>query len=479
MTRRTPWLAAVALATVAGFLATAEWSPAEEKKKPPRTILSTRADDAAIGEEAVKGVIAEMGLYEDPKLNAYVERIGRRLLRGVPRRSFKFQFAIVDQSAPNAFALPGGYIFISRGLLALTQNEDELACVIGHEITHATKRHAAARQELMKRSSPLTSPWLRAGNIAAYGRDMERDADRGGQKLAAAAGYDPMGMATFLRQLNQMERLQLGYTRMPGFFDTHPGSRERATINATRAREIRWKRDPKLADSHEPFLRRIDGLPIGQRPKAGVFVGDRFLHPTMDFHLRFPQGWRKQNTNQVVGASSPKGDAVVFLTATAPTETARAAASEFEKELSEEGGGHILESKPVKIGAFDAWRFRLEAASGRTSVDAYVTLIPYNNLTFRITGMAPVHSSKAYRGRLINTARTFRPLTPEERKMIRATRVRLVRARPSETLAELGERTGNILQPLPTAVLNAIFTNHVFDGGELVKIARVDPPESD
>jgi len=479
VTRRLLRLTTIAVAAFAGFLPAAPWGAAEEEKKPPRTILGTRADDAAIGAEAVKGVVAEMGLYEDPKLNAYVERIGRRLLRGVPRRSFKYQFAIVDQSAPNAFALPGGYIFISRGLLALTENEDELACVIGHEITHATKRHAAAQQELMKRSSPLTSPWIRAGNIAAYGRDMERDADRGGQKLAAAAGYDPMGMSTFLRQLNQMERMQLGYSRMPGFLDTHPGSRERATINATRAREMRWKRDPKLADTHDSYLRRIDGLPIGQRPKAGVFIGDRFLHPVMDFQLRFPQGWRKQNTNRVVGAASPKGDAVVFLTATAPTETARAAASEFEKELAQDGGGRVLESQPIKVGAFDAWRFRLDATSGRTPVDAYVTLIPYNNLTFRITGMAPTRSSKAYRGRLINSARTFRPLTAEERAMIRATRVRLVRARPDETLTELSERTGNILPPLPTAVLNALFTNHVFDGGELVKIARADAPESD
>jgi len=287
-----------------------------------------------------------------------------------------------------------------------------------------------------------------------------------------------MGMATFLRHLDQMERMRLGYSRMPSFFDTHPGSRERATINATRARELRWKRDPSLGDTHESFLRRIDGLPLGQRPEAGVFVGDRFLHPVLDFHLRFPQGWFKQNTNLVVGAAADRGEAVVYLTGSGPTPDAKTAAENFEKEVTEEGGGRVVESKPVKIGALDAWRLRLESSSGRTAVDAFVTLIVYNDTTFRITGMAPLRTSQQYRGRLINTARSFRPLKPEERQLIRGVRLHMVRARRGESLTDLSARTGNILPPLPTAVLNAVFTNHTFEGDELVKIALADPPSS-
>ena len=200
--------------------------PSDEKKK--RNILLTEYDDARVGAEASRDVEAEIGLLDDPELDAYVSQIGRRLLRGVPRRSFHYQFSIVDQFEPNAFALPGGYIFISRGLLALANSEDELANVIGHEITHAALRHSAARQDIERGGNPLSMGWVRAANLAAYGRDMERTADREGQKLAAAAGYDPMGMSTFLGNLGQMERLRIGHTRMPSFFDTHPGSRGRA-----------------------------------------------------------------------------------------------------------------------------------------------------------------------------------------------------------------------------------------------------------
>ncbi|MBW2294722.1 MAG: M48 family metallopeptidase, partial [Deltaproteobacteria bacterium] len=113
----------------------------------------------------------------------------------------------MDQTEPNAFALPGGHIFISRGLLALANNEDELACVIGHEITHANQRHSAAQQGLAKRS--LAIGYLRAASMASYSREMERAADQGGQTLCATAGYNPMGMSTFLHSLDQNQRLQL------------------------------------------------------------------------------------------------------------------------------------------------------------------------------------------------------------------------------------------------------------------------------
>jgi predicted Zn-dependent protease len=431
------------------------------------SVLSTKYDDKRAGAQAAAQVASEMGLLDDPKLQAYVKDIGRRLLRGVPRRSFNYQFAVVDQSAPNAFALPGGYIFISRGLLALTNTEDELACVIGHEITHASRRHAAAQQMRQRRGSALMSPWLRAGNIAAYGRDMERDADRGGQKLAAAAGYDPMGMSTFLRRLGNMERMRLGYTRMPSFFDTHPGTRERATNNSVRAQEIRWTRDPKLGNTRDNYLQRIDGLPLGQRPEAGVFVGDRFLHQPMDFHLRFPPDWNKQNTNRV-------REAVVYMTAEAPTENAEAAAKAYQEELAGQPAA-VVASKPVKIGKLSAWRVEVEGSSGRSSVLAYVTLIPYRDMTIRITGVAPSRTARNVRGRILNTARSFRPLTAKERKSIWATKLRLVRAKQGETLETLNQRTENAMPVLPTSVLNGLFTNHRFEGGEFVKIARAEP----
>ena len=120
-----------------------------------------------------------------------VQEIGKRLLRSDPSRKFEYEFHIVDQEMPNAFALPGGHIYVSRGLIALANSEDELACVIGHEITHAAKRHAAAMQAHMRTLNPLSMGYIRAAHLASYSRDQERDADRGGQQLAARAGPVP------------------------------------------------------------------------------------------------------------------------------------------------------------------------------------------------------------------------------------------------------------------------------------------------
>jgi predicted Zn-dependent protease len=230
-------------------------SPKEPAAK-KRTVLMTEYDDARVGRESAKDVKAEIGVLDDPDLAAYVDGIGQKLLRGVPRRGFDYQFYVVDMVEPNAFALPGGYVFISRGLLALANNEDELACVIGHEITHAARRHAAAAQAIQESLPPLMLPGA-AAKFASYGREMEREADEGGQILCAAAGYDPIGMSTFLTNLEMSSRLQLGYSRNPTFFDTHPSSQERAAANAVRAREIRWKRDAALGDPRAALLKRI------------------------------------------------------------------------------------------------------------------------------------------------------------------------------------------------------------------------------
>ena len=404
-----------------------------------------------------------------------MSRIGRKLLRGVPRRSFQYQFSVVDQVEPNAFALPGGYIFISRGLLALANNEDELACVIGHEITHAALRHSARQQALAAAGKPLAMPWVRAANIASYGRDMEREADKGGQMLAAAAGYDPMGMSTFLRNMGQNERLIVGHSRLPTFYDTHPGSTERASTNAIRAREIRWKRDPALGDTRASLLREIDGLALGPRPEAASSRATVSSIPISTSRCVSPTAGAPRTPTAAVGAVSPRGDAVVFLMADLPAGDPQTVADAFVEKTQQEQSVDVKESQPVKIGRIDAWRMRLEGGGGGRSVAAYVTFVPYRGSTWRIMGVSPARAAEQYLGRTLSTARSFRPLTPEEKNSLTVTRLRLATARPDEDLTELGRRTGSAWDPSHAAVYNGIFVNHRFGGGERVKIAGVTP----
>ena len=469
----TPLNAALLISALALLATGCASSPKSGSGK--RVILSTTYDDAAAGQEAAQGVALELGTFDDPTLETYINGIGRKLLRGVPRNNFDYQFKVIDQEEPNAFALPGGYIFVSRGLLALANNEDELACVLGHEIIHAAKRHAAAQQALSKTINPLAMPWNRAASMAAYGRDMERDADKGGQILCAAAGYDPLAMSTFLESLGQQQRLRTGYSRRPSFFDTHPGTNERVAINAVRSGEMRWQRDSSLGDSRAALLTKIEGLPVGQRPETGIFEGDTFLHPVLDFQIRFPSGWQQVNGNQSVGAIAPLGEAAIFLMAGPGGGEPRQAAEAWVANAQETQRIKVIESKPVKVGKVDAWRMRLEMATGGPRVTSYVTFVPYRDANWRITGMAKSLSGDQYLGRTLAATRSFGPMTPKERRTIRSLRLHVVEARAGENLFALSGRTDNAWSPADTAVYNAIFVDHRFKGGESLKIIRVVP----
>ena len=444
----------------------------KKRTRPKRTVLLTNADDVRAGREGAESVQAQIGLLDNPELVEYVQKIGKKLLRGLPRRDFAYHFTIVDQMEPNAFALPGGYIYISRGLMALANSEDELACVVAHEIVHVARRHSAQQQAIVRYQKAFAPRFSRARTMAAYGRDMEREADALGQKLAAAAGYDPMGMSTFMRRLDQRERLLIGAPRAPTFFDTHPGSRERAVASAMRSRELRWTRDPDLGDTRVRLLDRIDGMIIGDRPETGVFVDELFMHPALDFEIRFPKGWRTLNSNTMVGATAPRGEAMIYFTADMPLGDLVELADGFAVKASEEFGVRVTEKKKVRIGGVQAVRYGFEGGGMGRSIVARVTFFPFADLTWRIVGAAPAGAANRYLGQILLAGRSFRPLDAESRSKIRTKRLHVVLVRPGEDVVRLGERTENAWTASETALMNGLLGNEVFEGGELMKILR-------
>ncbi|MDJ0868243.1 MAG: M48 family metalloprotease [Myxococcota bacterium] len=447
----------------------------DPEAKPERpTILYTEHDDRRVGEEQAAEVAAELGLLEDPALTAYVEAIGARLVALAPPRAFDWSFAIVDQFEPNAFALPGGQIFVSRGLLALANDESELAAVLGHEIVHSAARHAAGRQAMERFQSPFAMAWFRFGELAAYSRDQEREADRDGQALAARAGYDPLGLARFLEQLRDAERLRTGHSRLPGFFATHPGTTERIANTATRGRSLSWQPKPGVAADRAGYLDRIDGLVLGDSPSEGLFRGERFLHPDLDLHIRFPQGWKPVNTHRAVGAVSPDRTARVLLTVEGPAGDPELAANAYLERESARFRIGVTEAAPVRLKVGDAYRVEALSEIEGQRVFGQLTFIPYNGLMYLLAAVTPATVVRKYVGQTRNIARTLRPLTPEERDSIEVTRLRVVKALEDEDLFDLSRRTDNAWDVQRTAALNGVFTDHRFLGGELVKIARAE-----
>ena len=293
----------------------ARLAPARRSRpaKPKRTVLMTEYDDARVGRETAVDVKAEMGVLEDPALAAYVDGIGRKLLRGIPLRGFDYQFYVVDMIEPNAFALPGGYIFISRGLLALANNEDELACVIGHEITHAARRHAAAQQALQSRLPPLMMPGS-AAKFASYSREMEREADEGGQILCAAAGYDPMGMSTFLTSLAMSTRLRQGYTREPALLRHAPGlGGARGGQRRARARDPLAARSGARRSARRAAARTSTGSRSSSAPRRACSRATASCTRRSASRCASRPAGTSRNTTARSGASQPRGEAIVFL----------------------------------------------------------------------------------------------------------------------------------------------------------------------
>jgi predicted Zn-dependent protease len=473
VTDRLLQLLAPAVAALALLAGCSSAPPAREKQ--PEVILRTEAHDERAGEEAAEQVAAEIGLLEDRALTSYVSQLGQRLARHAPRGRFSYEFQVVDQDAPNAFALPGGYVFVSRGLIVLSNSEDELANVISHEIIHVARRHAAARQSLM-RNVPALFRYAAMGQVAAYNREQEREADRLGQGLAAVAGFDPQGMADFLKDLDYTERLRLGHSRMPGYLDTHPTTGERVAAAGARARSISWKRQPPIAGDRNAYLRRLDGLVIGTASTEGVFAGDRFLHPELDFSMRFPAGWEVANTRRAVGATSPRRDGQVFLEFQGHGSDPEQASAEFIEEARAQGL-RIDSSQPLRIGEFAAFRIRGRASTALAPVGVHLTWIAREGTIYRLTGVARGGSGQL-EGVFNNVARSFRPLTSRERASIRETRLRLVPARADETVAGLSQRTGNEWNIQQTAVMNDVFANERLEAGRLVKVAVSQPYRS-
>jgi predicted Zn-dependent protease len=484
-------LAVLALGAV--LLGSCATPPPEEPRK-AEVLLTGEAVDRDVGMEEAERVAAEMGLVEDAELVGYVNAVGSRLLRHAPQRDFRYRFHVVDQDVPNAFALPGGFVYVSRGLLALSNSEDELANVLAHEILHIAARHAAARQQIAQTTpNPLMLPGILLGAVfgesvgkavaapfqafsapyvASYSRDQERAADRGGQEIAAAAGYDPHGMPTFLRALEKGERQRRGFSRLPGFMDSHPLTTDRVGETATYADLLEWSRQRGVTHGRAGYLSRLDGLVVGESADQGVFIEERFLHPDLNFTIRFPEDWKLVNAPTMVGAISPDRTVQIFLSAPTPGTNPRVAAELFVLHNGPRLGIQVVEAEEMQIGELPAYRVLAWAHGPGGRVGSMLTWIAHEGRVYRVNAIAPAGTGRDYVGRSRKTAQSFRSLTPEELASIEENRLRVATAHGGESLIEFAERTGNVWSVHVTALMNDHPPGESLEEGQVLKIAR-------
>ena len=446
--------------------------------------------EASIGHSAAREVEQQMGLVEDPALVGYVERLGTRLARHSPRQDVTYRFHVVDMPVPNAFALPGGYIYVSRGLLALTNDEAELAGVIGHEIGHVASHHAAERESRAAGAGLLSTlvsiaaavfgggvaggvvsdmgQIAAAGHVASYGRDQEREADDLGQQMAARSGYDPVGMSQFLQRLGQAMALETGQTEIPTFLDSHPATYERARTTAWRASSLEVSGEAPISPTRAAYLGRLVGLSVGENPEQGVFQGGRFVQPQLGIAIDFPGGWTTVNQPDRVGAFTADQAALIALEFQRGSGDPSVAADGFARAQK-----LTLRSRArTSVDGTQAYRAQAHTSDSRT-LD--FTWIAADRGTWRVTGQCARSRYGTYSARFEAVARSFRRASSGELSSIRVKRLYVVRAQPGESLTALVRRSRSSWSERQIAVYNGLEQGVRFAGGELVKVVVERP----
>jgi len=459
---------------------------------PIATVVSTETEKT-LGKEAAEQVAQAMGLTDDPKLTAYVQAIGQRLAEQSPRKDVPYEFHVVEMQEPNAFALPGGYIYVSRGILPILNSEAELAGVIGHEIGHVAARHSVRRISpaapfaivggIVGGVTSIVSPRLGqalgaipmlAGGliIQPYSRDQERDADKIGVKLAADSGYDPAGLSKALHQLEREEELLFGGPRKASFFDSHPKTLERVEKTTALAKEQHGTPHPPIAATPADFLAKLDGLIVGPNPAEGVFVDDLFVQPDLGFQLQFPRGWEGTNSRQAVSASEQDGAGVVLVTIVREGDDPMEAVRDLEKK-SETKLADKVES--FKVGDLPAARLLMDVDTKQGRGTMEMTWIGFQHQIYLVAGLCPVREYKRYEPTFASVVKSFAPLRASERDKIQIARLRVVTAREGESLDDLVTRTGSAWKAKHVAVANAVDSSAALKAGQLLKIVIKEP----
>ena len=446
-------------------------------------------DEEQAGIQASREVEEQIGIYKGEFLANYVDAVGRRLAASLDNRPYRFRFKIVDQAEPNAYALPGGHIYVSRGILAQINSEDELAAILAHEISHVTLMQHAQHPSRSGLPGLLALPGQAVGAIVgddigniinapieaagqvylfSYNRSQESDADQAGMRLAAKAGYDPAALGNALDTLGKTLLLTGGQETF-SFYKSHPTTPSRVADIYALATQIEWTATRPFAADRARFLDRLNGLWWGpQNPSNGVFQGWKFMHADMRFTMTFPDGWRLVNAPGYVGAFEPNQKALIVLGGAArsmdPSVPAQALVTRFKDEASV----FPVESRAVDIGPWPGYLVRFEDTSGVEPVSLYYMWVTSPGTTFIVIGLG----ADEYRDQLGDAAFSLRGLSIEERDSIYSDRIRIAEAEENESLTELSFRSDNLWDDEITAVMNGLSADAELDKGDLIKVVR-------
>lgn len=437
-------------------------------------VLMSESEEISTGRRHDQQVRKQLPIYPDKKLQAYVQQIGQRVVTRSHRPNLAYQFTVIDTPDINAFALPGGFIYIHRGLMAYLNSEADLAAVLAHEVGHVTARHSVRQHSASMATGILgqvvaaytgvgaagdLTNLLGTAVVRGYGREHELEADRLGAQYLASANYNPQAMINVIGVLKDQSTFSAKKARAEGrepssyhgVFATHPRHDERLqqVINSV----------PQVSgdSGRDRYLRAINGMAFGDSTGAGVRVGREFLHKPMGMKITFPKNWKIQNNPGSVVALSPGGQAVLAMKL-APIKN-QLQPVEYIRDLI--GSDQMLAGHPIQKSNIRG--YSVITKSGFQGRLRRVAIIYYKGKVFLLVGAAKDNRNfSKYDPLMLEAIHSFQVLPKRDYKKADGLRIRLMRARRGETFARLAKRSA-----LKTYAIEQLrLLNHYYPKGE-------------
>ncbi|WP_162417752.1 M48 family metalloprotease [Cyclobacterium roseum] len=448
-------------------------------------VLMSEKQEIQMGKESDPEIMAYFGRYEDPDLQAFITEKGEEMAAVSHRPNLAYEFKIVDSPVINAFAVPGGFVYFTRGIMAHFNNEAEFAGVLGHEIGHVTARHSVIQQRnnllgqlgmiagvvLVPQLSEFIEPLSQGMQLAllSFGRDAERQSDELGVEYSSRIGYDAVEMAGFFETLERKQE-KAGGSEIPEFLSTHPSPAERNQTVAQLA--ATWKEKLNLEATEvnrEAYLRRIEGLVYGEDPRQGFVENSVFYHPELKFRFPVPGDWNLQNSPQQVQMAPKSGEAVLTMTLASGNNF-----REMAEQMVEQYKLDVLSVSEEKVNGLTSLQLLAEQKQENGSgIRLLVYFIQQGDVSYQLMGLAQSANYTTYESAFLSTMKNFRELKEADKLNRQPERLRIVTLSRSTSLEQALKAQGfsdDRLEEL--AILNGMDLNESLSAGTLIKVPK-------
>ena len=453
--------------------------------------LMSEAEELAIGQQQDAEIRRDMGVYNDSNLQRYIQDVGMRLAAGSHRPNLPWTFTVVDTPAINAFALPGGFVYITRGILPYLDDESELAGVLGHEIGHVTARHAAQAYTREAEANigltilsifvPGTQPFT---DLSATGlgvvflknsRANELEADRLGVEYESKAGWDPEAVPRFLSTLQRVD--SLSEHGVPNWLSTHPAPEsrvEKATPVASK-----FAGPEATARNRDTYLEKINGLIVGDNPKDGIVRGNVFLHPMLRLGVEFPEGWEIANLPEQVIAREPGTTHFMMMQEVEQPSVVRqgsggqgAALGDLAIAAMTKAHYKVVDGNVERINGLEAYvgTYRGDV-KGMGKVVMRAAHIRVGRQVYVVAGLASEAEFPVIDREMAPAVRSFRELSRDEASKIRPNKLDFYTVRAGDSWQSIAARQGkNLVNAATLAIMNDHEVSAQPKAGDRIKI---------